>query len=193
MSSEARLDLLQTSVLELCRAVDSLSARLDYLENRSGVHAFHWVAVSQSRPAVIGYCPHNIPNHRFQEAEEGPPPFPEALIEFCGGLAEGPGVEIRAKRAWQSGFWANISIVTDTTFAGQDPIRVEDQYWLVLRAKGTSCPYLVHSEEEVRLLLLLPGNKVGPVILGFPTLTEVEICCAGGNFPVPQVVKWTRL
>ena len=183
------------AIRDLCRRVDFLVSRVAHLETileeRPEVG---WVVLTEeSYPAESGYYP-----SRLIECESGPPPLPDCLFDFASTLIAGPGQFERADRAWRGGFWCGVALRTYTRFPPLPAISVAESQWVVFRAPGISRPFWVQSRDEVTHILNLPGSRtdappLDPIVVGFATITELDIFCAGGYLIRPACYQWRRL
>ena len=185
----------QLAIRDLSRRVDFLASRVAHLETLLEERPeVGWVVVSEECPPVES----GIYGSRLCQVEDGPPPLPQRLLDFASPLIAGTGVLNRAQRAWQGGFWCGAALRTQTRFAPQPSINVPETHWVVFRAPGITRPFWVQTKEEVTHILNLPGSRsdtcrVDPIVVGFATVTELDIFCAGGYLYRPACYQWRSL
>ena len=186
---------LYLALRTLCRRVDFLTSRVVHLETLLEERPeVGWVVLTEeSFPLESGYF-----GSRLCEVENGPPPVPEHLLEFAAHLTAGPGARIRTERAWDGGFWCGAALRTHTSFGGLFDISVPSTHWVVFRAPGISRPFWVQTREEVNHILNLPGSRpdtppLQPIVVGFATVTELDLFCSGGYLIRPACYQWTNL
>ena len=185
----------ELAIRALSRRVDFLTFRVAHLETILEERPeIGWVLLSEeSIPVESGYYP-----SRLVQTEDGPPPLPDTLLSFASTLLAGAGSFDRADRAWQGGFWCGVALRTGTRFQPLRSISVTDSHWVVFRAPGITRPFWVQSLDEVNHILRLPGARVDsppldPIVVGFPTITEIDIFCSGGYLVRPACYQWRRL
>ena len=185
----------QLAIRDLSRRVDFLVSRVAHLETLLEERPeVGWVVLTEECPPVE--C--GIYGSRLCEAEEGPPPLPQRLLDFASPLIAGTGVLNRAQRAWQGGFWCGVALRTQTRLAPLPSINVPETHWVVFRAPGITRPFWVQTKEEVTHILNSPGSRsdtvpIDPIVVGFATITELDIFCAGGYLYRPACYQWKSL
>ncbi len=178
----------------LCRRVDFLTPRVAHLETLLERPELGWVVLTEeSYPVDSG-----IYGSRLCEVEEGPPELPPHLLDFCAHLTAGPGPLARAERAWEGGFWCGAALRTGTSFPPLADIGVPSTHWVIFRAPGISRPFWVQTRDEVNHILGLPGSRpdtppLSPIVVGFATITELDLFCSGGYLICPACYQWTSL
>lgn len=171
----------------LCRVVDLLSDRVNHLERQLASPTGGWFLLTEEGIPL----PTGIPPSRFWELEEGPPTAPPDIIRLCANVHAPPGPWNRCYRAWEGGFWCGIALRTRATFYPLNPIDVPDRYWVVWRAPGINRPFAVESQSEVDRILAVPGpSDLAPIVVGFPSIAELQVFCAGGALVYPAFYKW---
>ena len=188
MSDSDRLWTLEFALRDLGRTVDNLSTRLSNLERRLHAPVGWWEVALEESPFGIR---HNIPASRFLQVEDGPPQVPASFLDFAKDkLPESPGYRHRVVRAFEAGFWANVSAVCHVSYSPAGEIPLEETQWVIYRAAGLSRPCRVLDRLELDRLLTLPGPPVNPIVQGFHSDLEVKIFCAGGGRVVPALLQW---
>ncbi len=179
---------LSLALRDLTRAVTNLATRVDSLECHLQVPTGYWEIVEEERPFGISS---GHPHSRFLSIEEGPPEVSEDLLEYARRELDPATSDFRAVRAFQAGFWANAAVVCHVPpFSFPPHLRLEDHYWVVLRAPGLVCPFVVDNQGDLHRLLQLPGPPTSVVVQGFPTKTECNLFCVGGGRLIPPTAKW---
>lgn len=191
MSSPPNLAFSETDLFlafrHLCRVVDLLSARVNQLELQLARPTGGWDHLSEESIPL----PTGIPHSRFAESEEGPPTPPNDIVRLCRNLHAPPGAWVHCYRCWEGGFWCGIALRTHTTFYPLNTLEVPDRFWVVWRAAGINRPFGVESREEVDRLLALPGpSTLAPIVIGYPTIAELQVFCAGGALVYPAFYRW---
>ena len=176
---------------DLTRLVGNLATRLDDIERHLQVPSGWWEIVEEERPFGISS---GHPPSRFLQIEDGPPEISRDLLTFARRELDPASADSRALRAFQAGFWANAAVVCHTAPFSPPPIlRLEDRFWVVLRASGLACPFIVDNQADLRRLLQLPGPRVSPVVQGLPTKTECVLFCVGGGRLIPAQATWRNM
>lgn len=182
-------------IRDLCRRVDFLASRVAHLETVLDERPqLGWVVLTEEcLPVESG-----IYGSRLIQVEDGPPPLPQRLLDWASPLIAGSGALHRARRVWEGGFWCGAALRCHTNFTPLETISVPDSQWIVFRAPGISRPFWVQSREEVNHILSLPGSRTDtdrkdPIVVGFATITELDLFCAGGYLIRPACYQWTRL
>ena len=186
---------LYLALRTLCRRVDFLTSRVAHLETllEERPEVGWTVLTEESFPVESGYY-----GSRLCEVEEGPPELPPHLLDFCSHLTAGPGPLARAERAWRGGFWCGAALRTHTSFSPLADISVPSTHWVIFRAPGISRPFWVQTRDEVNHILNLPGSRpdtppLSPIVVGFATITELDLFCAGGYLIRPACYQWRSL
>lgn len=185
----------QLAIRDLRRRVDFLTSRVAHLETVLEERPqLGWVVLSEECPPVES----GVFGSRLCQVEDGPPEIPQTLVDFASTLIAGTGSLHRARRAWEGGFWCGAALRTRTRFQPLESISVPDTHFVVFRARGISRPFWVQSREEVTHILQLPGSSsethpAEPIVVGFPTITELDIFCAGGYLYRPACYQWRNL
>eukprot|EP00435_Cladocopium_sp_Y103_P063603 s567_g25.t1 len=125
---------------------------------------------------------------RFHGIEDGPPTIPEECVRQAARALPGPPQSIldRASSAFQQGFWAHVSLVTDTDFS-RDPSEPEPEssdflHWIILYRHTPAINRRVTSKKCLEIAISVEPDCVWK---GFRSLTELTIFCAGAGSPVP--------
>ena len=186
---------LYLTVRTLCRRVDFLTSRVAHLETVLEERpALGWVVLTEEcYPIESGYY-----GDRLCETESGSPPIPDHLQAFAAHLTAGPGPSVRATRAWEGGFWCGVALRTHMAYGGLFDIGVPSSHWVIFRAPGISRPFWVQTRDEVNHILNLPGSRpdtppLASIVVGFATITELDLFCAGGYLIRPACYQWTNL
>lgn len=181
-TSSDPLQALLLAVQHLQLSVDSLSARLGAIEEKLGLEAEHWEVVEASfdPPARVPLASNTTC-----------PDIPAALLSFAEKLSSvDPGHVVRAKRAFEAGFRARVSLDSGCWYVGaKTSLPIKDTVWVVLQAPGLKAPARVSLKTDLNRLTHTRG-PVDVIAQGFPSLTEVQIFCAGCDIPVPPLCKW---
>ena len=185
----------QLAIRDLCRRVDFLASRVAHLETVLEERPqLGWVVLTEECPPVES----GIYGDRLIQVEDGPPEIPQRLVDYASTLIAGNGSFSRARRAWEGGFWCGVALRTRTRFQPLATISVPDTHWVIFRARGISRPFWVQSREEVTHILNLPGSSTDthppePIVVGFATITELDLFCAGGYLYRPACYQWRNL
>ena len=186
---------LYLALRTLCRRVDFLTSRVAHLETVLEERPeLGWrLLTEESFPVESG-----VYGSRLCQADEGPPEIPTHLVDFAAHLTAGPGPLARAERAWTSGFWCGAALRTYSRFDPPSYIGLPETHWVVFRAPGISRPFWVQTKDEVNHILGLPASNpyappLTPIVVGFSTITELDIFCAGGYLLRPACYQWTSL
>lgn len=126
-------------------------------------------------------------------SDEGPGPTPQILIDHATRKlsARHPGVETRARRAFEAGYWARIALETETIYRQADPIPpLKYYYWVVLCCPAFEGAALFRDRADFGRAI--EGDVENSVFEAFPSFTEVEIFCCGANRPIPRLASWRR-
>lgn len=125
------------------------------------------------------------------EAETGPPPIPEFLLALARKKLRSTkaSAEDRAAAAFSEGFWCRIGWLCNVELASNYNPVLPPTIWLIQNDQGISNLARTTSRREAeRLCASIPGASV---VQKFPTVTELQIFCAGAQLPVPPLVRWT--
>ena len=188
---ENTISRLELALQNLTLSVDLLSLRLAQVETHLQ-DSNTWELVEPSQEFQGGL------SSRQMVLEEGPPPLPPALQEFARVLSQsGGGRQQRAKTAFESGFWAQIALETNTEYTATTNPDLSFCHWIVLRGAGVVSPFRVTRRLDLnRLLTRSPGSvstggiNPSPIVQGFASLCELRIFCGGAAIAVPPLLRW---
>ena len=136
---------LTEAIHRLTFAVDRLSLQLE--ENSGG----DWELVEpESRPPGLEEATLTR-LHLCTGAETGPPETPKWVFEIADKELKGGTKDshYRAKRAFEAGFWAKISVDTCTNYGTIESIPLANRYWIVLRAPQLKEAVVVASKRDL--------------------------------------------
>ena len=177
----------------LLRAVRKLESKVDKLAKALGVEVEGSSEEEEVKWEVIeGETGSSLPLNKTHQAEEGPPDTPKACLDLARvRLGQNPRVttDSRAHLAFRAGFWIQIAILTHTDYKHSHKVDLPSSQWICFRGEGFSFPVRAAKKRDiVRALLRLDQSTI---LVGFPSLTELEICCCGAGLAVPPLIGWT--
>ena len=114
------------------------------------------------------------------------PPVPQSCLELCARLGQTPeDSRIRAKRAWEAGFWAKAAAAGEVPTPRPTPKleSVRNSVYIVLRAPGIQHPVRVSSAREY--FKLVPDFSGDSLSHGFGSLAEARVYCSAFGIPLP--------
>ena len=115
------------------------------------------------------------------------PPCLAHLLRLCERLVEGQySSEFRARRAWESGFWAALALQDRVRVPGASlPCDFKKTVYVVLRSATVQSPTRVSRVSDLyRLFSRINENKLA-VFHGFASLAEAETYCESAGFRLP--------
>ena len=124
--------------------------------------------------------------------EDGPPPTPE----FCLSLARlklrsaRRNPEERAREAFVAGFWFRVSLLVSCAWPSEYSPLLPPSTWLVRSGTGISDFARTNSRREAERFC--EDQEGASIVEKFPSVTELQIFCAGAQLPVPPLVQWKR-
>ena len=182
-TSSDTLQAILLAVQNLQLSVDSLSVRLAAVEEKLGLESDHWEVVEESFDPPSRFKTHNT-NISYC------PDIPASLLSFAEKLSSvDPGHVVRAKRAFEAGFQARQCLSSGSWYIGaKTQLPIKDTVWIVVQAPGLKAPARVASKSDLNRLIV--HGPVDVIAQGFPSLTEVQIFCAGCDIAVPQLCRW---
>ena len=119
------------------------------------------------------------------------PPVPHWILRECRSLVEGDfSIEYRAKRAWEAGYWASLTIQGKVRSPRASPsLPLRPKVYVVLRAPGLEAPTRVSNASDFyRITGRLEGSNV--VCHSFPSLAEATAYCEGAGYRLPAHHQW---
>eukprot|EP00435_Cladocopium_sp_Y103_P059506 s1586_g21.t1 len=126
---------------------------------------------------------------RFQ-LEDGPPATPEFLVRLAQKKLRSAvaSAETRAREAFCAGFWFRITILCDVKLESSYHPALPPSVWLVQKDEGIFNLARTSTRKEAEKLCQSLQQAV--IVERFPSLTELQIFCAGAQVPVPPLLKW---
>ena len=119
------------------------------------------------------------------------PPVPHWVLRDCRTLVAGDySIEFRAKRAWEAGFWAGLTLQGKVRSPRAIPsISLRPKIYVILRAPGLEAPTRVSNASDFfRITGRLEGSNV--VCHSFPSLAEAAAYCEGAGYRLPSQHQW---
>ena len=192
----------QDTVESLSLKLDFLSARVTELEEevkflrreaaRSATLGTYSVVAPSVGPASSAGDDSSVASNGYNQLALTIPEVPEEVVRACSLLSGGKlGARARATRAWQAGHWARfclegkLSKPRPTT-----PIDLANQYYVILRAEGFSCPILCDKASDYRYII--QDFKSGSLSHGFPSKSESWVYAKAAGFALPaQPYRWS--
>ena len=119
------------------------------------------------------------------------PPVPHWILRDCQALVAGDfSVEFRAKRAWEAGFWAGLTLQGRVrTLRASPSFPVRPKVYVILRAPGLEAPTRVSNASDFyRIAGRLEGSNV--MCDSFQSLSESNVYCEGAGFRLPSQHQW---
>eukprot|EP00435_Cladocopium_sp_Y103_P073125 s1385_g42.t1 len=116
--------------------------------------------------------------------------------DFCISLARRKlrsarhSPEERARAAFVAGFWYRVSLIIEYAWASDYEPVLPPSTWLVSKGSGISDFARTNSRREAERFC--EDQEGGKIVERFPSVTELQIFCAGAQIPVPPLVQWTR-
>lgn len=186
----------ESSIQALIRATENLTLAVTTLrrevgEQRDQGEAYdHWELVEDAAPLAVISKEESAALFASGGVETGPPALPNSLVFLAEQRLSGRGGGSlrRAQRAWRCGFWARIALDTCTEYRREEELDLPSSHWIVLSAPGTTSPK--RTGRKIDCLKLLKEAGQGQIWDSFPSLTELQIFCAGAQIDVPPLVKW---
>ena len=120
--------------------------------------------------------------------EEGPPPLPVALRQLVERRLTNVSIGAipRGERAFRAGFWARVSIETQTPYRAESPIpEVKVSQFVCLHCERGE-PFHTHTAFAFNNLCQSRGAKVSEK---FGSLTELHLFCLGAGCPIPELLQ----
>ena len=133
----------------------------------------------------------NIAYNDYNSFAENIPPVPHWILRECRTLVPGDfSIEFRAKRAWEAGFWASLTLRGRVRSPRASPsLPLRPKVYVILRAPGLAAPTRVSSASDFyRLTGRLEGSNT--VCHAFPSLAEATAYCEGAGFRLPAHHQW---
>lgn len=118
-------------------------------------------------------------------AEDGPPSVPSFVFDFARTKISNkpPGIQSRVEAAYNSGFWAKISLDTSTPYLSRqlDSGSVR-RHWVVLRSSFGEA-FRANSLKDFKAIC----NSEDPDLIceTFESVAEIDIFCLGAGVTVP--------
>eukprot|EP00435_Cladocopium_sp_Y103_P024726 s1085_g6.t1 len=119
---------------------------------------------------------------KFQ-AEEGPPETPSCVLNWAQKKLRSSKepIEQRARAAFAAGYWFRVSQLCELELPSSYSPVLPPATWLVQKDQGVSNLVRTSSKKEaVQLCSSITGAKI---VEKFPTVTELQIYCAGAQVP----------
>ena len=182
--------------------IESLVARIEVLELEvkslkkeraapSSVGSYSFLPAASAPSSVAGDSQSSVSND-YNRLAETIPPVPEEVIRACS-LLTGGGIAFRerASRAWEAGHWARFCLEGQLSKPRPtQPISLANQYYVVLRAEGFSCPLLCDKAADYRYVV--QDFKKGTISHGFPSKCEAWTYAKAAGYPLPaQPYRWS--
>ena len=179
--------------------IDSLVSRIEALELEvrslkrertapSSAGSYSFLPAASAAGSVAGDSQSSVSNEYNRLAI---PPVPEEVIRSCS-LLSGGGIPFRerASRAWEAGFWARFCLEGQLSKPRPtQPISLANQYYVVLRAEGFSCPLLCDKGSDYRYVV--QDFKKGTISHGFPSKCEAWAYAKAAGVVLPaQPFRW---
>ena len=189
---------LRVRLEELSKEADRLQvAAVDLAESIAGLlkpgQFGDWVRVDDEFPPLsLQEFLALKPLQRHQGIEDGPPALPEECLRLVArALSCSPEVLVeKAQKAYTLGFWARVSLDTNTTFSEstESDGGVGFQHWVVFYRGTPSINRRLSSRVCKEVAVTVEPNCI---CQGFETVSELVVFCAGAGSLVPPLEKWT--
>ena len=127
-------------------------------------------------------------------AEEGPPELPHQFLQLARAklLSKVLPAHTRAKRAFDSGFWARVSLDTCTPYEPLERIpALSPCHWIVLRGPGVAEPIRACTQREAWAAIHHFDSTV--ISEEFASLTELQLFCVGARIEIPALWRCRNL
>ena len=188
-------------IIILERKIDTLVERVEQLEREVAVlreqralaslGSYSAIGASSAASSVAGDTT-SIASNDYNTLAETIPPVPQEVLRACS-LLRGGGIPFadRAARAWEAGYWARFVLEGLLTKPRPTkPISLPNQYYVVLRAEGFTCPLLCDKARDYRYVV---GDfKAGTISHGFPSKCEAWTYARAAGFPLPaEPFRWS--
>ena len=124
------------------------------------------------------------------ELESGVPPTPQFLVDLAKKKLRSSvsSPEDRARAAFCAGYWYRLAILCSVSLdRSYEPV-LPPSTWLVQKGEGISDLARLSTRREAAQLC--QGSPRATIVEGFPSLTELQILCAGAQVPVPPLLRW---
>ena len=186
-------DRLAQRVTELEAKVEDLTAafhqfRLSVRASGTASAGYTVVSSAASEAAASGV------SSSYNDLATEIPAVPDFCIRNCSVLTGGKfSSRDRAARAWESGWWARFVLEGRVAKPRPStPIDVPNQFYIILRAEGHSCPILCNKAADYRYIV---GDFTNPTLShGFPSQAEAKIYCLGAGVSYPSgITTWSQL
>jgi len=187
----------EASIRALTAAVERLTIATDRLADQLQTRIFEVPPPPPRSPGVIVESARvPFPEHfvsqiallRFRGPEEGPGVVPAFVIDFCKEKlsSKPPGPEERACVAYRAGFWASVSISTNTAYNQIQVPGLRVNHWVVLRSCD-SLPFRTTTRRDFDNLVD-PADRL-LVFAVLDSLAEVEAFCLGASVEIPPLKR----
>ena len=189
------------AIQDLARAVERLSLIVERQQSRSGPSAAEeWELVPPTTGDHEGPPTSQEPSiderlalvaaGDYEAVADLIPIVPDHLVVACQCLhGGGYSRDYRAKRAWDSGFWARAVLAGKVEKPRASlPLDLKPSTYIILKAPGLRAPTRVCSASDLYRIT----GRLGPGCLchGFASLVEAKIYCEAAGVPVPEVHQW---
>lgn len=187
----------EASIRALTAAVERLTIATDRLADQLQTRIFEVPPAPPRNPGVIVEAarvpfPEHFVNQiallRFRGPEEGPGVVPAFVIDSCKEKlsSKPPGPEERACVAYRAGFWASVSISTNTAYNQVQVPGLRVNHWVVLRSCD-SLPFRTTTRRDFDNLVD-PADRL-LVFAVLDSLAEVEAFCLGASVEIPPLKR----
>ena len=188
-------------IIILERKIDTLVERVEQLERElrvlkeqrasASLGSYSAIGASSAASSVAGDTS-SIASNDYNSLAETIPPVPQDVLRACS-LLRGGGIPFadRAARAWEAGHWARFCLEGVLSKPRPTrPINLANQYYVVLRAEGFSCPILCDKAKDYRFVV---GDfKAGTISHGFPSKCEAWVYArAAGVYLPAEPYRWS--
>ena len=122
---------------------------------------------------------------RYRDLEEGPPPVPDYAVKYCREKlsSKPPGIDIRAREAFNAGFWARVAIDTVTNYKPRTLQKgLHSRHWIVLRSSAQA-EFRTTSRRDLSRICNLQDTQL--ICEAFETIVECELFCLGAHRALP--------
>eukprot|EP00435_Cladocopium_sp_Y103_P044753 s3587_g12.t1 len=176
-----KADRLQVEVVELAESIAALST--------PGLFG-DWVLVDDSFPPLPQQEFTALQTlQRFYGLEDGCPTLPEELLRVAARALTFSPEEIleKAHSAYSAGFFAKISLATETEYERQSRLTDEGKcHWVIFYRHSPNANRRVSSRKCLEVAISVEKDCIWE---GFATVTELLIFCAGASSDAAEGVQ----
>lgn len=183
-----------SEINRLASAIERLSIAVEQsTQASSNPQAHDWEFIpsgsSGSAPAVLSWEQRvdRIEFNNYDAFAEELPPVPAHLLRLCERLRSGPySCDFRAKRAWEAGFWAYLTIKGKVRAPrATERCDLPKSVYILLRAPGLEKPARFSRFSDLRRAAGRLEDNPEVVCHGFASLAEAETYCEAAGYRLP--------